>query len=134
MDKQTLQKRGRKWKRLLHFESLVFLANHQIHFLKKKENNGVSRFSGVKCLIKNNDLTFSFETFVCAWFETVHPSTSLQWRICPINIGITQVDKHKPLELVDFLSLSLSTLVGWSLNPSRQKKIIKKRENEERRK
>ena len=113
---------GNKKKRLSHFESLIFLANHQIHFLKKK-NNGVSRFSGVKCLIKNNDLTFSFETFVCAWFETVHPLASLQWRICPINIDITQVDKHKPLELANFLSLSLSTLVGWSLNPSRQKKF-----------
>jgi len=114
-------------KRLSHFESLIFLANHQIHFLKKKRNNGVSRFSGVKCLIKNNGLTFSFETFMCAWFETVHPSASLQWRICPINIDITQVDKHKPLELANFLSLSLSTLVGWSLNPSRQKNFIKKK-------
>jgi len=111
---------------LLHFESLVYLVNHQIHFLKKKENNGVSRFSGVKCLIKNNNLTFSFETFVCAWFETVHPSASLQWRICPINIDITQVDKHKPLELANFLSLSLSTLVGWSLNPLRKKISLKK--------
>jgi len=36
---------------------------------EKKKNNGVSRFSGVKCLIENNDL-ISFETFVCAFLKT----------------------------------------------------------------
>jgi len=54
----------------------------------------MSRFSGVKCLIKNNDLTFSFETFVSARFENIHPSAFPKWRICPINAAITQIDKH----------------------------------------
>jgi len=52
----------------------------------------VSRFSEVKCLIKNNDLTF--ETFLCARLENIHPSAFPKWRIYPINTAITQIDKH----------------------------------------
>ena len=82
----------------------------------------MSRFSGVKCLIKNNDLTFSFEMFVCARVENVHPSASQNERFALSTLPLPKL-RNTLFHWVDLTSLSLPTLVGWSLNVSRQKKI-----------
>ena len=89
----------------------------------------MSRFSKVKCLIKNNDLTFSFETFVCARFENIHPLAFLKWRICPINTTITQIDKHT-FTLGRFAKFIIA-YTGWvvpeSVETKKQKKNQKKK-------
>jgi len=77
--------------RLSHFESLVFLANRQVHFIFffKKRIRGVALFCGQ--MFNQEQWFFSFETFVCAWFENIHPSTFPKWKICSVNINITQI-------------------------------------------